>query len=452
MHGYFHVLREGFLESVTEAGLLEIKKAGLTGDIYITESFDNEAACDEGKIERMKSAVTRGAAVRVFKNNRMGFSYTTAVSEEGIKEAVKSASFSAYMEGFEGYVLPGPAETPRINLSDAAYGSMTPDKRKQTVLEFESAVKKSDSRIVHVRDTVFKDLLVRTHFANTSGSRCSLEKTLYLIMTSAVASDGKSTEVSDAYSQSCVFSGIDVKKTAAEAADRAVGILGGEPLATGSYALIFPEHTAAELVYLLSKIFHAGSIAKGKSILSEIKKGAVIASKHITLRDDALLDMKPGSFALDAEGYAAKNKVLIENGIYQGFYSDSFYAAALNESTSGNCVRQDFRALPEPGTSNIYIQGNSADSGEFLKTASGIYINSLMGLHTADPVSGNFSLGINGWVLEKGTRIKAVKECLITGNIKDILERTVTAAGTPVFYGNCGAPVLYVEGMTAAGR
>lgn len=440
------------MEKAIDAGLSEIKKLGLTGDIYLTNSHENETAADEGKIERLKSAVVYGAGVRVFKNGLLGFSYTTDITPKGIKEAALKASQSAYIEGYENYSMPGPSAAPEVKAGDPQHGALTPEIRKNTALEFESAVKISDSRVVHVRDTIFRDALVSVMFANTENARFTHQKTLYSIMSSAVASDGINTDVSDVYSQSCLLSGINIKKTAAEAGRRSVMILGGESIPTGRYNIILPDYTAADFAYLLSRVFHGGSIAKGKSMLSGIKPESVIGSACFTLRDDALLEMRSGSFPFDAEGTPGLNKALIDKGVYKNFISDRLYAAKSGRAPSGNCVRQDFKSLPEPGPSNFYIEGSSESAEDFLKNASGLYINSLMGLHTADPVSGNFSLGINGWLLEKGEKIKPVKECLITGNIKDILDKTVKAAGEPVFYGSCGAPLLYVEGITAAGR
>ena len=53
----------------------------------------------------------------------------------------------------------------------------------------------------------------------------------------------------------------------------------------------------------------------------------------------------------------------------------------------------------------------------------------MMGLHMTDTVSGNFSLGINGWSFKDGEKRGAVKEVLITGNISDFL-RKISAQGT----------------------
>lgn len=440
------------MEKAIEAGLSEIKKLGLKGDVYAVKSNENETAADEGKIERLKSAVVSGAGVRVFKNGLLGFSYTTDITPEGIKDAVLKASQSAFIEGYEKYSMPGACAAAEVKSADAGYGAITPETRKNTALELESAVKKSDSRVIHVRDTIFRDAFVSVMFSNTENARFTHQKTIYSIMSSAVASDGVNTEVSDIYAQSCALAGLNIQKTALEAGRRAAMILGGESIPTGRYDIILPDYTAADFAYLLSRVFHGGSIAKGKSMLSGIKTGSVIGSPCFTLRDDALLEMRQGSFSHDAEGTPGMNKALIDSGTYKGFISDRLYAAKAGAAPSGNCVRQDFKSLPEPGPSNFYIAGGSGSAEDFLKNATGLFINSLMGLHTADPVSGNFSLGINGWLLERGEKIKSVKECLITGNIKDILDRTVKAAGEPVFYGNCGAPLLYVEGITAAGR
>ncbi len=439
------------MESAIKEVLLKIEKNSAKGDIYISRSEENEAAADEGEIERIKSAVSAGAGIRVFKGGRMGFSYTTDLTGEGLAKAASAALDSAFIEGYEGYFPAGFSQPASVMTEGGGHDKITNETRKNTVLEFEAAVKKSEKSVRHVRDAVFKDVITSVYFADTSGGAYKYKKTFYSVMASAVASEGENTEVADVYSQSCSFDALNTAETAAAAGCRAAALLGGGPVATGRYNLIFPDYTGCDIAWLLSRIFHAGNIAKGKSLLSNLVIGDKTASKEFSLRDDALLGLHAGSFPFDAEGTPGANKVLIDRGTYSGFISDRIYAASLGAAPSGNSLRQDFKSMPEPGPSNFYIAGSRENPEEFLKNASGLYVNSLMGLHTADPVSGNFSLGINGWILEKGNRVKSVKECLITGNIKDILERTIKTCGEPVFYGGTGAPVIYTEGIMLAG-
>ncbi len=98
------------------------------------------------------------------------------------------------------------------------------------------------------------------------------------------------------------------------------------------------------------------------------------------------------------------------------------------------------------------MEAGKHDTGSILKNISGIFVNSMMGLHMTDTVSGNFSLGINGWVFEDGEKKQAVKEVLITGNVKDFLANISAVGNDLKFYFSFGSPTIVVKDITLAGK
>ena len=74
-----------------------------------------------------------------------------------------------------------------------------------------------------------------------------------------------------------------------------------------------------------------------------------------------------------------------------------------------------------------------------------------MGLHTVDPVSGDFSLGASGIIYKGGRRQKAVRGVVIGGNIRDIWSSVIEVGNDLRFYGNVGSPSILVENITVGG-
>jgi len=276
-------------------------------------------------------------------------------------------------------------------------------------------------------------------------------KTKFSIFTSAVAVSGSAQEVCDAYEDACLFGSLDIKAAAAGAAKRAQMLLSGESVKTGTYNLLVPPAAACELLSVLAPVFSAANIIKGKSFLINFKPGSAAASEALSLRDDALLDYRAGSYSADSEGTPGSNKVLIEKGILKGFLSDRLSAAILGIRPSGNAVRHSFKSMPEPGPSNFYIQPGKRKAKEAMKRFSGIIVNSFMGLHTADPVSGNFSLGINGFMSSGGKIKGAVKEALASGNMEKLLENVREVCSDLKFYSNFGSPTIIISDIMLSG-
>ena len=68
--------------------------------------------------------------------------------------------------------------------------------------------------------------------------------------------------------------------------------------------------------------------------------------------------------------------------------------------------------LIEPGTSTVEELAAAAGSG--------LLVTELMGLHTANPVSGDFSVGASGFKIVDGRLGHPVKGIAIAGNLVDL--------------------------------
>jgi PmbA protein len=74
----------------------------------------------------------------------------------------------------------------------------------------------------------------------------------------------------------------------------------------------------------------------------------------------------------------------------------------------------------------------------------GLYITDVMGMHTANPISGEFSLGVSGLWIEGGSVQCPVKEAVISGNILDLFRKVSSVGSDLRFYGNAGSPSLLI--------
>lgn len=198
--------------------------------------------------------------------------------------------------------------------------------------------------------------------------------------------------------------------------------------------------------------FFAENIRKKKSLFWESKIGEKIASEKITVKDDALFDYGVGSFPFDGEGNSGKNKILVGNGVLKGFLYDNLNAILMKKEPTGNSIRQDFKKIPECGASNFYIEKSNIKKEDVLKNFNGIMIDSLMGLHTIDTVSGNFSLGMNGWLIKNGKILQPIKEALVIGNLKEFLNNIEIVCDDLEFHFNFGSPTLFIKNVLVSGK
>ena len=83
-------------------------------------------------------------------------------------------------------------------------------------------------------------------------------------------------------------------------------------------------------------------------------------------------------------------------------------------------------------------------------TDDGLLVLDVMGMHMADPISGEFSVGVSGLLIEKGKIGKPVKAAMISGNLLDLLGRLDAAADDLTFYGGMGAPTFRISHLAVA--
>jgi len=75
-----------------------------------------------------------------------------------------------------------------------------------------------------------------------------------------------------------------------------------------------------------------------------------------------------------------------------------------------------------------------------------------MGMHNADAVSGEFSVGVNGFFIENGIKKFPVHGITIAGNILDLFGSVVCVGNDLKFYGSVGSPSLLINRLSVAGE
>lgn len=424
-----------------------LAKKRITADIYMEENVKTEVQANDSEIEKITKADSFGAGIRIFKGGKMGTGYFTVKDPLEAEKVIDKACETALIQGFENYKMPGAADVSGLQLSDPGFGKISVEDLKKNALLLEKSAK-TGPKVKFVRDTQVASVLSRINIFNTSGVDSFFEKSLFIAFTGAIAADAGAQEAVEAAEVSVLFDKLGIEALGKDCGNRAAALLNGKSLKSGRYDIILPPYVAHDFLTLLSRMFLANNIRKGKSLLAKNKKGDVIGSKLLTIRDDAFLDFGAGSFPVDGEGTKGQNKAVVEEGKLNTFLYDIINAEQQKTASTGNCIRPDFKGLPDCGPSNFYIQaGTGSHCAE-----NGILINSLMGLHMTDTISGNFSLGINGWVCEKGEKKQAVKETLITGNIRDFLMKIDVICSDLKFYGQFGSPTIVVRDIAVAGK
>jgi PmbA protein len=225
----------------------------------------------------------------------------------------------------------------------------------------------------------------------------------------------------------------DVGRAAAEMARSS---LGGVKAESGTFDVLLKPLAVAELLdYTLLPALAADNVQKGRSTLAG-RVGEKISAESLVVIDDGLLSGGMDSSAFDGEGVPSQRTVLIEEGILKGYLYDSYTAGKEGVVSTGNAVRSGYTSVPCVGSRNIIV--SSPDARDLLAETNGYLVNGLIGAHTANPISGDFSVEAkNTFLIAPGEEARPIRSLMLAGNFFELLKhieigRDVRAIGAIV--------------------
>jgi PmbA protein len=388
-----------------------------------------------------------GIALRAIKERKMIFSYTFAKGVKATDALLDNAKMLVpFVASDEGAVLPGQyASYPSVNFFDQA-GLATDDEEKTArLMEMESTILDYDKRIVTTRNCELQEAEIEIEIINSNGLKVRGSKTLYSVFALCVAKEKDEVSWYD-WNWAHSLADIDMKALGAGIAQKTVSFLGSEQIATGLYDGILTPQAACEVLGVLSGSFLAESLFKNKTRLKD-KLGERCFSETISIMDSGFSGM--GASPFDGEGVPSQQNVLMDKGVFKTFLYDSYYGKKFNSPSTGNASRSGLKDPPMCGRRGLFIEPGASDI--YPDMTQGIIIEEFMGTHTANPITGDFSLGAVGHLIKGGEKTP-FKGVIFSGNIFELL-RSVQGVGEDLkFYGTCGSPSLLVQGMKISGK
>jgi PmbA protein len=317
------------------------------------------------------------------------------------------------------------------------------------VIDLEKRAKALDSRVKGVRKVSIKELDLEVFCFNSCGLSYNYKGTWYTSMMAVLAEEGGDQSISYDFVGARSLSDLPLQSMVEEVVFKATATLNPSPFETRKMPVVLYKDASAMILEAFSPIFLGDSLVKSRTFLKGMK-GSKVFSEKLTIIDDGTLRGGFMSLPVDVEGHATQRNLVVENGVFKGFLHSTYTAIKSGERPTGNSVRESFRSLPTSGITNLYIKPGDISLEDMLQEEV-FLITDLMGLHTVDPVSGDFSLGASGIIYEGGKKKKSVRGVIIGGNIKEVWNSVVGVGNDLRFYGNVGSPSLYIENITVGG-
>jgi PmbA protein len=413
--------------------IVDQARAGEQVEAFLGRSRHTDVKVFDGAIESFSSADSQGVGVRVIVDGRQGFAYAASLDEqivaETLDEARDNAAFGTVDE-FLGLAAPDGVEPVDLDLFRPQLADFPTDRKVEMALELERAVRAADPRIRGVEAAEYGDSTSESAIASTAGVRVTNRRTGCSIVASAMAGEGSETMTGSGYSVARTPEDLDMAKAVKDASEKATRLLGARKPSSRRLTVLLDPSVSSSFLGLLSSGLSASSVLKGRSLFVG-REGEAVAVPFLTLVDDPTEPEAWGAGRYDAEGLASRRNLLIENGVLRGFLHNSYTGRRCNTPSTASAVRGGYRSTPGVGSRALSLTpGDRSQEQLMADVGDGLLVQSVTGLHSgANPISGDFSVGVEGLLFKDGAPAEPVREATIASTLQRMLLDIVAVGG-----------------------
>ncbi|HUK78556.1 MAG TPA: TldD/PmbA family protein [Thermoleophilia bacterium] len=435
---------------------LALARGAAAAEVYAEQSVTRRVKVFRGAVEELTSARRKGVGLRVFQEGSVGYAYTSDLSDDSYAETVATALGNARVADHDpDSVLPVPREQPaEVDVYDPGLERATDDERIDLALAVERAALAADARVKSVDESVYADGDAQVYLANSAGVRGQYREGHCYAFAYVLGEQDGQIETGLSFTVARKPADLDPQGCGTEAAQRAVALLGASKAKTTKTTVVLDPFVSASFFGVLSAALTAEAVQKGRSLFAG-RLGEQIAGPGVTLTDDGIHPDGLASAPFDGEGVPCRRTTLIADGVLRGFLYNVRSGHRDGRESTGNGVRGSYQTTPGVGPTNLVLSGPEVPLDELIGSIDhGVLVTNAIGIHSgANPVSGEFSVGINGLLIEAGRVTTAVREVTMAGDIVSML-RSIVALGDDARWvpsGSILTPSVAIEGVSIGG-
>jgi PmbA protein len=443
-------------ELATETIRLALDRGATDAECTLAEGEEFSALVRMRSLETLKDAGSRAAGLRVLVGQRVGSSYTSDLSAEGILKLVDSAIELAAISSEDPHAgLPDPSElgklTGDLQLFSADVNTLDTGYRIEQARQTEEAAFATDPRITNSEGASFSAYSGERLFANSRGFLGSYRTSSCSLSATPVAREGEFMERDYWYSSARSYSRIESPAhIGRRAAERTVRRLGARKVATQKVPVIFDPQTARSLLGNIFDAVEGDAIYRQASFLAG-KLGERVASENVTIIDDGTLPGLFGTSPFDDEGVPSRRTVVIDRGVLRSYLLNTYTALKLAMKTTGNAAR-GITGNTGVGHGNLFLEKGERSPDELVRgIRKGLYVTELIG-SGVNIVTGDYSRGAAGQWIENGEFAYPVSEITIASTLRRMLMDIESPGSDLEFRSSVASPTLVIREMTISGQ
>ena len=390
--------------------------------ITLTKSLMNLIGLLNGEVDKTSHALDRSLQIQLFVNGRYGAFSSNRLEREGLEDFIREAIDTVKMlEEDSCRDLPAPERVAKdaltgreLDLYDPAYEELSASKRREIALA--SCFHNGPMLISEegeYSDSVFDSLTI-----DSQGLYARHTETSFEIGYESTVEDAQGNHLSSYWWDAApLLKNLKWKDCARTAYERAVAQIGPQSVPGGKCNLIVDSECASKLVTPLINALGGFALQQKNSFLVD-SLGKKLFPDNLTILDVPRTPGDTGCRLFDSEGVATREMPIIENGIVKTYFLNTYIAAKMGMEPT---VEDATRVKVTP------VGGCRSQEELLAKVGDGILVTGFNG-GNSNPVTGNFSYGIEGFIIKDGEKAHPVREMLITGNFLSLWAGLIATA------------------------
>jgi PmbA protein len=361
-------------------------------------------------LDKLQQSSENRMEIELFVDERYGSYSTNRMEKTSLFKFIVSAIESTrYLDKDPMRTLPNPSryykgEMFELDTYDSKFDSVNVDTKLALAGGMVNEIYGIDSRIISITaeysdGSSFVYMISSNGFEGETAHSNSL-----LYSTVAMKGDGDARPSSSWFETAMHFGDLVKDNIGKKAYERTLQKLGQTKIDSGKYLMLLDNTQSASLLSPLLAAMNGGALHQKNSFLID-KLNEKIVSDKLTVIDEPHIKGAFGARMFDREGVATTKRTLIDRGVLKTYFIDTYNAAKLNMEPT----------VSSSSTVNLEL-GTRSHEQMLVSIDKGIWVTGFNG-GNSNGATGDFSFGIEGFLVENGKLIKPVNEMNITGNL-----------------------------------
>lgn len=364
----------------------------------------------DAKMDRLQQASENQLTLSVYVDGRYGMYSTNRLDKKELESFIKNGiDATRYLAKDEARMLPDASRyyqggKPDLQLTDTKLSSLNPDDKVLLAKTVAEEVLGKNERIISV-DSSYSDGESSSYKLASNGFEGESNRTWFSLSAGVSIKGEGEARPSDGWYESAIYYDklikLDIGKTALE---RTLRKLGQKKVKSGKYTMVVDSLNSSQLLRpVLSALYGSALQQKNSFLLNKLE--TKIGSDVLNLTDEPHLVQASGARYFDNEGVATKQGPVLENGVLKTYFIDTYTG---NKMKVAPTISSPSLLVMKPGGKSLDQLIAGVDKGILVTAYNGGNCNS---------TTGDFSYGIEGFLIEKGKLTQPISEMNVTGNM-----------------------------------